>query len=201
VGFVAGTFVLTDTMNKAFTDLFTQVSSGSDIIVRAEAAFTPSQFGPGGGGGDERNPVPDSVLSTVEAVPGVADAAGSVTGYAQMIDPATGETIGGVGPPTLGANWSDSPTSPLSLRQGSAPSGPTEVAVDAATAKTYGFSVGDRIKILFQGPPQEFTISGTLGFGGCDARRVRHGDRANGARQGRGVRPDRRRRRRRRFGA
>ena len=51
VGFVAGTFVLTDTMNKAFTDLFTQVSSGSDIIVRAEAAFTPSQLGPGGGGG------------------------------------------------------------------------------------------------------------------------------------------------------
>jgi putative ABC transport system permease protein len=60
VGFVAGTFVLTDTMNKAFSDLFTQVSSGSDVIVRAEAAFTPSQLGPGGGGGDERNPVPEA---------------------------------------------------------------------------------------------------------------------------------------------
>ena len=168
VGFVAGTFVLTDTMNKAFTDLFTQVSSGSDIIVRAEVAFTPSQFGPGGGGGEERNPVPEDVLSTVKAVPGVADAAGSVTGYAQMIDPATGETIGGVGPPTLGANWSDSPMSPLSLRQGNAPSGPTEVAVDAATAEKYDLSVGDTITILLQGPPQEFTISGTLGFGDAD---------------------------------
>ena len=155
-------------MNKAFTDLFTQTSSGSDIIVRAEVAFTPSQFGPGGGGGEERNPVPDGVLSTVKAVPGVVDAAGSVTGYAQMIDPATGETIGGVGPPTLGANWSDSPTSPLSLRQGNAPSGPTEVAVDAATAKDYDLSVGDTITILFQGPPREFTISGTLGFGDAD---------------------------------
>ncbi len=155
-------------MNKAFSDLFTEVSAGSDIIVRAEVAFTPSQFGPGGGGGEERNPVPESVLSTVTAVPGVADAAGSVTGYAQMIDPATGETIGGVGPPTLGVNWSDSSTSPLSLRQGNAPSGTTEVAVDAATAETYDLSVGDTITILFQGPPQEFTISGTLGFGEAD---------------------------------
>ena len=155
-------------MNKAFTDLFTQVSSGSDIIVRAEVAFTPSQFGPGGGGGDERNPVPESVLSSVQAVPGVADASGTVTGYAQMIDPATGEAIGGVGPPTLGASWSDSPTSPLSLRQGQPPTGPTDVAVDAATAKKYDLSVGDTIKILFQGPPQEFTISGTLGFGEAD---------------------------------
>ncbi len=168
VGFVAGTFVLTDTMNKAFSDLFTQVSSGSDIIVRAEAAFTPSQLGPGGGGGDERKPVPESVLSTVEGVPGVSDAAGSVTGYAQMIDPATGDAIGGVGPPTLGVNWSDSPTSPLSLRQGQPPAGPTDVAVDAATATKFDLSVGDTIKILLQGPPQEFTISGTLGFGEAD---------------------------------
>jgi putative ABC transport system permease protein len=160
--------VLTDTMNKAFSDLFTQVSAGSDVIVRAEAAFTPSQLGPGGGGGDERKPVPDSVLATVEAVPGVADAAGSVTGYAQMIDPATGDTIGGVGPPTLGVNWNGGPSSPLSLRQGQPPSGPTDVAVDAATAEKYGLSVDDTIKILFKGPPQEFTISGTLGFGEAD---------------------------------
>ena len=46
--------------------------------------------------------------------------------------------------------------------------GPTEVAVDAATAKKYDLSVGETIKILFQGPPQEFTISGTLGFGEAD---------------------------------
>ena len=168
VGFVAGTFVLTDTMNKAFSDLFTQVTAGSDIIVRAEAAFTPSQLGPGGGGGDERKPVPEYVLATVQAVPGVVEVRGELAGYAQMIDPATGDAIGGVGPPTLGVNWSDSPTSPLSLREGQPPAGPTDVAVDAATATKFDLSVGDTIKILLQGPPQEFTISGTLGFGEAD---------------------------------
>jgi len=168
VGFVAGTFVLTDTMNKAFSDLFTQVSAGSDIIVRAEAAFTPSQLGPGGGGGDERNPVPQDVLATVQAVPGVADASGTVTGYAQMIDPATGDAIGGVGPPTLGASWTGGPTSPLSLREGEPPAGPTDVGVDAATAKKFDLAIGDTITILFQGPPREFTITGILGFGEAD---------------------------------
>ncbi len=167
VGFVAGTFVLTDTMNKAFTDLFDQASSGSDVIVRAEAAFTPSDAGGGGGGGEERKPVPESVLSTVEAVPGVKDAVGSVVGYAQMIDPATGDAIGGVGPPTLGVNWSDTST-PLTLRQGAAPSGPDQVVVDAATAEKFSLSIGDTIRILFQGPPREFTISGTAGFGKAD---------------------------------
>ncbi len=167
VGFVAGTFVLTDTMNKAFSDLFADASSGSDVIVRTEAAFAPSQAGPGGGGGDERNPVPDSVLRTVEATPGVKEAVGSVVGYAQMIDPATGDAIGGLGPPTLGVNWSDTSTV-LTLRDGVEPSGPDDVAVDAATARKYLLSVGDTIRILFEGPPREFTISGIAGFGDAD---------------------------------
>ena len=50
VGFVAGTFVLTDTMNAAFDQLFDQAAGTSDVIVRAESAFTTEQAGPGGGG-------------------------------------------------------------------------------------------------------------------------------------------------------
>jgi putative ABC transport system permease protein len=167
VGFVAGTFVLTDTMNKAFTDLFSDASAGSDVIVRAESAFAPSDAGPGGGGGEERNPVPEDLLTTVQDVDGVNTAVGSVVGYAQMIDPATGDAIGGVGPPTLGVNWSETSTA-LTLRDGSKPSGPAEVAVDAATAEKYHVAVGDTIRILFEGPPREFTISGIAGFGEAD---------------------------------
>ena len=62
VGFVAVTFVLTDTMNKAFDDLFKQAASGSDVIVRATSAFQPSQAGPGGGGGGQRDPIPQDLL-------------------------------------------------------------------------------------------------------------------------------------------
>ncbi len=168
VGFVAGTFVLTDTMNKAFDDLFTQAASGSDVIVRATSAFEPSQAGPGGGGGEQRNPIPQDLVATVAGVPGVRSAEGGVTGYAQMVDPKTGDTIGGVGPPTLGANWNQTANATLELRSGNPPTGPDQVAVDAATAKKSELSVGQTIRILFQGPSREFRIVGIVGFGTAD---------------------------------
>ncbi len=167
VGFVAGAFVLTDTMGKAFDDLFAQASAGTDVIVRATSAFTPEQNGPGGGNGSERDPIPDTLLPTVQGVPGVKTAEGGVIGYAQMVDPATGDAIGGTGPPTFGANWSTTSTG-LTLRSGEKPSGRDEVAVDAGTAKKFDLKVGQRIRILFQGPPREFTISGIAGFGDAD---------------------------------
>lgn len=167
VGFVAGTFVLTDTMNKAFDDLFAQTSAGTDVIVRATSAFTPEAGGPGGGSGNERNPIPDTLVPTVQGVPGVKTAEGGVFGYAQMIDPATGDSIGGVGPPTLGVNWSDT-SAGLVVRSGEKPVDADQVAVDAGTAKKYDLTVGQTIRILFQGPPREFTIVGIAGFGDAD---------------------------------
>ena len=167
VGFVAGTFVLTDTMNKAFDQLFTDAAAGSDVVVRAEQAFAPSATGPGSGAIEERDPIPDTLLPTVEAVPGVASASGDVSGSAQVVDPATGDPIGGVGPPTIGTNWTDTnPT--VQIREGAAPRAADDVVIDAATATRYDLTVGQDVKILFQGPPEEFTISGILGFGDAD---------------------------------
>ena len=169
VGFVAGTYVLTDTMNAAFDQLFAQTSEASDVVVRSVSAFDPSVAeGGGGGGGEDRKPVPESLLDDVLAVPGVAAAAGDVQGYAQMVDPATDEVIGGVGPPTIGTNWNELADKVLEIREGSPPTGSDDVVIDAATARTSNLAAGDRIRILFQGPPREFTISGIAGFGDAD---------------------------------
>ncbi|MGH2596965.1 MAG: ABC transporter permease [Actinomycetota bacterium] len=169
VGFVAGTFVLTDTMNKAFNDLFAQASKGSDVVVRATSAFTPSDSGGGGGGGgQQRDPIPQDLLATVRTVAGVKSADGSVSGYAQMVDPKTGKTIGGLGPPTFGANWNRTANATLEIRTGAPPTAAGQVVVDAATAKKFDLTVGQTIKILFEGPPAEFTIVGTAGFGTAD---------------------------------
>ena len=168
VGFVAGTYVLTDTMNKAFDDLFTQAASSSDVIVRAESAFQAIDSGPGGGGGEQREPLPAALVETVKAVPDVAVAEGGVTGYAKMVDPATGDPIGGFGPPTIGLNWNQIANATLELRAGEAPTGPGQVVVDAATAKKYKLAVGQSIKIIFEGSVDEFRIVGTAGFGTAD---------------------------------
>ena len=43
VAFLAGTLVLTDTMNLAFDQLFGKVSSGTDAVVRTKAAYTQAE--------------------------------------------------------------------------------------------------------------------------------------------------------------
>lgn len=170
VGFVAGTYVLTDTMNAAFDQLFQQAAQASDVVVRSTAAFDSAAAGPGGGSGsDDREPVPESVLDDVLGVDGVAVATGDVQGYAQIVDPATDEVIGGVGPPTIGTNWNELADGLLTLRgESRPPEGPDEVVVDAATAKNADLAIGDEIRILFQGPPGAFTIVGIAGFGEAD---------------------------------
>jgi putative ABC transport system permease protein len=168
VGFVAGTFVLTDTMNAAFDQLFSDAAGTSDVIVRAESAFTTEQAGPGGGASADREPIPASVLPLVKSVTGVALVGGDVQGTAQMVDPVTDEPIGGFGPPTIGSNWNDVSSGTVSVSQGEQPTGPDEVAIDAATANKHDLAVGEQIQILFAEGTGEFTISGLLKFGDAD---------------------------------
>ena len=72
VAFLAGTLILTDTMNLAFEQLFGKVSSGTDAVVRTEASFTQSS-----GVGTNRSPIAASVLDDVRDVDGVRTAEGS----------------------------------------------------------------------------------------------------------------------------
>ena len=166
VGFVAGTFVLTDTMNAAFDQLFKTANAGIDVVVRSQSSFSAESQG-GGGGGDQREPIPDTLLPTVEGVDGVASATGTVSGYAQMKDPVTHDLIGGFGPPTIGANWSDT-NGAVVLREGSAPTGADQVVVDAATANKHDMHVGQQIDIVGEKGVQQFEISGIVGFGSAD---------------------------------
>ncbi len=162
VAFVAGTFVLTDTINKTFNTLFAEISAGTDITVRSASGF-----------GDDanldisRNTIPASLLAAVRAVPGVEAADGTVSGYAQFIDE-QGKAVSTTGAPTLGFNWTEPGLSPLTLRSGREPQRSGEVVVDAVTAREHDFALGDRIKILFRGPTEEFTVVGITGFGEAD---------------------------------
>jgi putative ABC transport system permease protein len=160
VGFIAGTFVLTDTMNHAFDELFSDATSGVDVYVRASDYSMHTGTG-------ETTTVPESVVAEVQAVDGVESAVGSVDGYAQFIAK-DGEPVTTSGAPTLGASWSDGQSSGFTIRDGRMPGAPGEVLVDAKTAETQGYEVGDRVKILLEGPVQEFRIVGTAGYGEAD---------------------------------
>ena len=161
VTFVSGTLVLTDTLHNTFTTLFDSVYQHVDFQVRGVAVFTSKAPG----GGAIRKPVPEAVATSVRRVPGVAYAEGEVAGFAQYVAP-DGKAISNGGAPALGVSYDpNTQLSSLRMSAGHGPSGPDQVAMDAATATKYGFRVGDRVRVLLAGPPQTFTISGIVTFG------------------------------------
>ena len=161
VTFIAGTFVLTDTLHNTFDSLFGNVYQNIDFQVRGVAQF-------GSGGTATRNPVPESLVATVQRVPGVEAAEGSVTGYAQYIAP-DGKAISTGGAPTLGLSFDpNAQISALRLVQGKDPTTPQQVVMDLGTAQKYGFKVGQSVRILLQGPTRTFTIVGLARFGTAD---------------------------------
>ncbi len=163
VSFVSGTYVLTDTITASFDSLFKQVTQGIDVAVRSEETFGGFETG------EVRDPMPASLLERIQAVDGVRVAEGSVTGYAQLVGK-DGKAVTTGGAPSLGVSFNQDTqfTAGSTVRSGRLPSGPTEMAIDAKTAEDTGYVVGDRAKVLFQGPARDYTVSGIIGFGEAD---------------------------------
>jgi putative ABC transport system permease protein len=164
VAFMAGTLVLTDTIQKTFDDLFSTVYDGTDAVVRAEGAFDSE-------GVEQRGRVDASLLDTVSDVDGVDVAEPDISGYAQLVDK-DGDTVGDpeTGPPTLGGNWIDSEElNVFDIADGSPPSADDEVVIDMKSAGDTGYRVGDTAQVLVKGGPQDVTIAGIATFGDADS--------------------------------
>ncbi len=161
VSLVTGTFMFTDTINAQFDTLFDDIYSGIDVTVRKDVG----DFTSGG------EPFDASIIDDVAGVPGVREADGGVsTVFSQVLDK-DGEPIGGAGPPTLGFSWSDSPSlNPIQISDtnGRAPSGPSEVAIDANTVKLNEFALGDTVSVVNIAGVEEFSLVGILSFGDQD---------------------------------
>src|SRR5258708_23574104 len=70
VALMAGTYILTDTINNSFAAIFQTAGKGHDVVV------TPAQI-LGRRVRAEVSPVTQSMLETVRRTPGVAEAAGA----------------------------------------------------------------------------------------------------------------------------
>jgi putative ABC transport system permease protein len=164
VSFVSGTFVLSDTMGKAFDQLYAGLTSGTDVVVRAEAPYDLDVTT-----GATPRPLDESMVATVARVPGVEVARGGVAGFALILDK-DGEPIQPGGAPTIASSVGDSRLNgDFSYRSGRAPAGGNEVAVDANTVKKAGFRLGEQVDVLYQGGRRTFTLVGVVGFGETDS--------------------------------
>ncbi len=154
-----GTGVLGNTVDQAFDRLFADRNAGVDVLVRAAPAFAGQS-----GGFVSRGQVPTDVAALVQDVPGVAAAAGTRFGIAELID-RSGEPIKSQGPPTLGAGWiDDARLNQFILADGTAPR-PGGVVIDLATARKAGFNVGEEVSVAVATGTEQFTIVGLARFG------------------------------------
>jgi putative ABC transport system permease protein len=157
VAFVSGTYVLTDTMSKAFDNLFNEAYKGTAVAVQGTSAL--------GGGFNDREPVPQAVLDKVRRVPGVTQVSGAVSGYAQVVQK-DGKAYSTGGAPSFGGSLeAGSPLETSHIRQGRAPRGPNEVVIDAVTVRRAKLAIGSPVKVLLKGPARTFTLVGTAGLG------------------------------------
>jgi putative ABC transport system permease protein len=162
VAMVSGTFVLTDSIDKAFGSIFTDVRKGSDAVITGKAATSTNN-------GSAAPTLPASLLTKVRALPDVSVAEGGVGGEAHLIG-SDGKAIVYGGAPNLGFSIANGASrfNPLTLLSGHWPHG-DEVVIDHSTASKEHFAVGDEIGVQAEGPVVRFKISGLVKFGSGSA--------------------------------
>ena len=158
--FLAGTSVFSDTLNRTFDNLFSDVFKNVDAYVRSTQVIE-ADFGL-----EERQRITADLVAIVEKVPGVRDASPDIQGFARIIGK-DGKPIGsgGQGPPTFGSIGEEFTGNLWSTAKGRWPVGPTEVAIDEASAKAGKYILGDTVKVVAQSGSREFTLVGITSYG------------------------------------
>ncbi len=137
-----------------------------------------------GQGVTQRGRIDDQLIRKVSSVPGVSIVAGSVAGYARILDP-NGKPIGvDRGSPNFGMDISDSLISVWTMRQGRVPVNGTEMAMDAGSFTEGHFTIDDQVTVISQ-TGQPHLHAGRVGrlrqrrlAGRLSSRPVRSEDRA-----------------------
>src|SRR5205823_2921919 len=160
VATVSGTYVLTDSINKAFHSIFYETRQGSDVVVSGKSAFDIS-----GDSGVTAPSFREPLLQRVRSLPDVAEAQGSVNGEAHLIGK-DGKAIVYGGAPNLGFSIANggSRFNPLVLVSGTWPKS-DEVVIDKSTAGKEHFKLGQMIGLQAVGPVQRLRVSGFVKFG------------------------------------
>lgn len=155
VGFVVGAFVLGDTINRAFDNVFATANEGVAVQVRGVKTVSEA----------DRQPVPIAVLDDIRRVDGVDAAHGEVFGFAQIIG-RDNKAAGLEGPPALGFGWiDDAELNPLRITAGEPPRGPEEVVIDKTTVEDENFVLGERVRIITLGGSNLYRLVGIVAFG------------------------------------
>jgi putative ABC transport system permease protein len=158
VAFVAGSYVLTDTIFAAFDEIFGESLKGTAVVISAENPVK-----------QENGEVPTisaSLLPRVQKTPGVKLAAGAIFTPGGFFDSA-GNKIGNKFAPKFISSELPGKLESLTYIEGNRPRGPTEASIDKAAAEASDLKLGEQIKLIGQGSARSFELVGFTRLGGA----------------------------------
>ena len=158
---VGATYVLTDTIDRSFEDIFTQSNEGVDAVVTKREVIEADD--------GQVPPFSEGILRMVERTDGVAEAAGGISDPQVAIIGSDGEPRGGNGAPSFGFSVVPERFDPLTYVEGTKPATDDEVVIDKATADAEGFGIGDQVTIAGKAAARSYTVVGIATLGDIDS--------------------------------
>ena len=151
VALIAGTYILTDTINRSFDDIFTTALEGTDVVVSPKVivdqeAAEPPAF-------------PASVLDTVRQVEGVEKAEGGIFSVVRITN-SKGETVGSDFAPQFVTSVVPEPFDVFTYEDGRAPRTDREAAIDQSNAEREDIGIGDSVGVAGEGRLRRYRVVG-----------------------------------------
>jgi putative ABC transport system permease protein len=161
VALMAGTYILTDTINNSFGSIFQTANKGHDVVV------TPAQR-LGNRVRAQVSPIDEAMVARVRAVPGVAVAAGSIFTPVTLLDTA-GKRLSTGGAPAFAASVVPKRFESFSPVSGRFPASASEVAIDQFTKQRKGLRLGQQMVVAGRATARRYTIVGIVQFAGAES--------------------------------
>ncbi|HSK49314.1 MAG TPA: ABC transporter permease [Solirubrobacterales bacterium] len=158
VAFMAGSYVLTDTIFAAFDEIFEKSNEGVAVVVTAKNLVKQES--------GETPTISASLLKPAKRTPGVRVAAGAIFTVGGFFD-SEGEAIGSKFAPKFISSALPPPLESLEYVQGRQPRGSGEASLDLAAAEEAGVELGDEVTLVGRIPAQSFRLVGFTELGGA----------------------------------
>jgi putative ABC transport system permease protein len=160
VALMAGTYILTDTINASFASIFASTNSGNAAVISPNNIL-------GKNAGAQISPITQAMLARVRRVPGVASAAGEIFGTATLIGP-SGKTLTGLAPGFV-ASVMPPPFESAIQVSGHAPTTNNQADLDEMTVRRAGLHLGDTLRLAGVGAAHRFRLVGTYQLQGASS--------------------------------
>lgn len=155
VAFVAGTFIFTDTLQKAFNQLTQTQPYDVEILAAGELA---QDF-------RSQPELPANLITDIAALPEVGAVSGNVQIRGVEVLDKSGAVREGFGP-RFGVGWvPEDSLRQLRLIEGAAPTDSNEVAIDETNANRLEYRVGDQVEVATPAGVRQFELTGIFDFG------------------------------------